>query len=451
MADSLAKIACRLYGLAHHREFGASRPLEGNAAYMGRDERYWWGYKFYCSPIEEAEPGSGLEDFFRGQDLDFSHAGAASEKADPSFVETAAMTLCAGGDILVSPQLRPETTPFLWDDVRDFYFGGDLSYANLETPVAPSSPPGYLPASILEAPALNSSPEMFDRIVDGGRGVDLFSTANNHCLDQGEAGLRETLDFLDARGYPHVGTARSPEERDAVVMIERKGVKLAFISSTFALNWKDLPPGKDYLANYLRLNRPETDISPLARQVEAARAAGADAVVAFLHWSLEFESFPIRNVVAMGHRLIELGIDLIVGNHPHGVQPIERHAYIDSRTGAPREGLIIYALGDLVSHRHHCLPDSRLGNLASVRISKGMANGRPETRVTSLKILPTFLHSRMEGGSCRDFRIYDFRRLATELRAGENRPGLSGPEQKEFWRLEALMNRVLFAALKNGG
>ncbi len=143
---------------------------------------------------------------------------------------------------------------------------------------------------------LNSTPAMFDRIHEGGKGVGLFSTANNHCLDQGEAGLRETLDFLDSRGCPHVGTARSREERDAVVMVDRNGVKLAFLSFTFALNWKELTEGKGYLANYLRLNRPGTDISPIAAQVAAARAAGADAVVACLHWSLEFESYPIKNV-----------------------------------------------------------------------------------------------------------------------------------------------------------
>ena len=118
--------------------------------------------KFYCSPIERAELGSGLEEFFRDQNLDF---------ASEDFVETAAMTLCVGGDILVSPQLRPETTKHLWDDVRDFYFGADIVYANLETPVAPSSAPGFLPASVLEAPALNGTPEMFNCIVEGAKGA----------------------------------------------------------------------------------------------------------------------------------------------------------------------------------------------------------------------------------------------------------------------------------------
>ena len=439
MADTLVKASCWLYGLRHRKEFRASRPLEGNAAYMGLDERYWWGYKFYFGPIEEPEQGSNLEEFFRDQDLDFAPKG--------DFVETAALTLSAGGDILVSPDLRAETTKALWDDVREFFFGTDLACANLETPVAPSSPPGFLPKSILEAPGLNSSPEMFDRLVEGGKGIGFFSTANNHCLDQGEEGLRETLDFLDARAYPHVGTARNPAERDRVVMVESGGVKVAFISFTFALNWKELPEGKEYLANYVRLNKPDADISPIAAQVAAARAAGADAVVGCMHWSLEFESYPVWNVVDMGHKLIELGIDVIIGNHPHNMQPIERYRYVDKASGERKEGLIFYALGDLLSVRDRVLPNSHLGLLARVRISRGKVGGKESSRISGLELLPTYLFPRFEKGVCTDFRVLDFRKLAGELREGNNRFGLSRRQARDIPRLEALMNKLLHAAI----
>lgn len=439
MADALIKLLSGFQGLVHRKEFRASRAFEGNAAYMDRAEGLWWAYKFYWGPIEEPEPESGLAAHFSGQDLSFPEP--------EGFEETASMTLAAGGDILVSPDLRPETTTALWDDVGDFYFGSDLACANLETPVSPSSPPGFLPASIVGPMALNSTPQMLDRITNGGKGISLFSTANNHCLDQGEAGLRETLDVLDGRGLGHVGTARSPEERDAVVMVERGGVKLAFISFTFALNWKALPEGKEYLANYVRLNRPDADLGPIERQVAAARAAGADAIVACLHWSLEFESYPTRNVVAMGHRLVEMGIDLIIGNHPHGIQPIERHTYADPATGEARDGLILYALGDLITVRDGILPNSHLGLLARVRIAKGRKGGREAARVAGLEVLPTYLFPRMRGKECEDFRILDLRKLAAELGAGQNRLGLSRAQARDIPRLAALMRRLLSPAL----
>lgn len=433
MADFKVKVACRIYGLRHRKAFSASRSLEGNGPFMDADEKYWWGYKYYCGPIEEPEPGAGLEGHFRGQDLDF--------RPRDGFEEAAGFTLCVGGDMMPYPGIRPETTESLWDDVRPFFFTGDLACANLESPVAPSLPARYIPESILLPGLLNGTPEMFDRIVDGGQGVTFFSTANNHCLDMGEAGLRETLDFLDARGYRHVGTARSTEERDAVVIAERNGVKVAFLSFTFGLNWGKLPEGREYLANYVRLNKPDEDLSPVARQVRAARAAGADAVVALIHWGLEFESFPVRSQVETAHRLIELGIDAIVGNHPHNVQPAERHTYTDPE-GVRRDGLILYALGDLLSI-HRTLPNSRLACLARIRISKGSVSGKSATRVTSLETLPVYLHVGRRGRQVVDYRVLDFRKLAASLRAGDDRYGLGKRKARELFRLETLMYRIL--------
>ena len=437
MADEKVKLACWLYWLRHRAQFGSARPLEGNAAFMELDERYWWGYKYYFGPVEKAESGSGLEEHFARQELDFSPAEGLDE--------TSSATLCVGGDILAHPGLNPETTKSLWDEVRDFYFSGDLACANLETPIVPSRPGSYIPKSILKAPSLNNTSGMFDRIVDGGKAIGLFSTANNHCLDQGEDGLRLTLDFLDSKGYPHVGTARSPEERDRPLIIERNGVKLAFISFTFALNWKDLPEGKDYLANYVRLNKPDADLSPVAAQVAAAREAGADVVVALLHWSLEFESYPASNIVDMGHRLAELGIDVIVGNHPHNVQPVEKHAYVDRATGERRESLILYALGDLLSI-HRTLPNSRLAMLARIKLAKA---GR--CRVTGLEVLPVYLYVDKRKGECVDYRVLDFRRLSGELHAGTNRFRLGRARVREVYRLEALMNKLLGPALRSRG
>ncbi|HRZ91240.1 MAG TPA: hypothetical protein P5117_17295, partial [Spirochaetia bacterium] len=71
MADFKVKVACRIYGFRHRKTFSASRPLEGNGPFMDADEKYWWGYKYYWGPIEEPEPGAGLEEHFRGKDLDF--------------------------------------------------------------------------------------------------------------------------------------------------------------------------------------------------------------------------------------------------------------------------------------------------------------------------------------------------------------------------------------------
>lgn len=296
--------------------------------------------------------------------------------------------------------------------------------------------------------AMNGTPAMFDRMVEGGKAVNYFSTANNHSLDMGEEGLIETLEFLDSRGYPHVGTARSPEERDKVAMVEKGGVKTAFVSFTFGTNTSKIPEGKAYLVNSIRLNKPDEDLSPLAAQVAAARAAGADFVIALLHWSLEFETYPATNIVAMGHRVAELGVDAIIGNHPHNVQPIEKYKFEDKASGAAREVLIFYALGDLLS-LHRTIPDSRLACLIRLRLSKGaVPGGAAEPRVTGLEALPVYLFQKKRGGDCADYRVLDFRKLAAELRSGVDKYGMSARMRREFFRLERLMNEVLGPALK---
>ena len=200
----------------------------------------------------------------------------------------------------------------------------------------------------------------------------------------------------------------------------------------------------------MRLNKPDVDVSPIAEQVAAARAAGADAVVACLHWSLEFESWPTRHLVELGQRLVELGIDVIIGNHPHGIQPIERHSYVDRSTGLAREGLILYAMGDLITVRDGILPNSHLGLLARLRISRGRSGGKDRVRVSGLEVLPTYLFPEMRKGKCVDFRILDLRKLAADLREGRNPQGLSRRQARDVPRLETLMRRLLDPALGNG-
>jgi poly-gamma-glutamate synthesis protein (capsule biosynthesis protein) len=443
MTTAQVKAYLRVVGPFRGAAARHSRPgFEGNGAYMSDDEKLWWGYKRFIRPVEEPEPGKGIAERFASQDLSFDYGDG--------FVESAGLSLATGGDILSSEHIRPDNTSALWDDVRSFLFGADVALANLETPVSYSVPPSFVPENILAAPPLNGSREMLDRLVGGGRSFDILSTANNHSLDMGETGLRETLELLDERGIAHVGTARSPAERDEVVLLERNGLKLAFVSFTFSLNGKSLPEGKDYLVNYLRLNKPGIGLEPLRRQVEAARAAGADAVVALLHWSLEFEAYPLQSLIDTAHRVVELGVDLVLGNHAHNIQPIENYAYADPATGRTRRGLVVYAQGDLVSY-NPAQPNTMLGYLARLRVSKGRAAGAEgagdETRITSLEVRPIYHYAAMRDGSCEGFRVVDFLALRAALSSGRNPLGLGRAERARTGKLERLCRRVIGPAL----
>ena len=422
-----------MYFWTHYWRFMRSQPFEGDGAHMDFKEGMYWAFKYYVRYIEKAERGKGLERFFDKQDLAFAPGDG--------FVEECSCTISAGGDLLPTEHLKAGNSKLLWSEVRDFYYGADLVTANLESPFAESASARYLAKPIAETPNLNNSRDIFDILVDGGRGINFFSTANNHALDQGEEGLVSTLDFLDAKGYPHVGTARSREERDKPVIVERNGIKVAFISYTFSLNKSAIPEGKDYLVNHLRLNHGGVDIGRIQRQVKEAKAAGADAVVACLHWSLEYESYPTEQLIETAHRLAESGIDVIIGNHAHSVQPIECYRHKDGGTGEEKRSLIIYALGDLVSSNQPGT-DSNLGNLAKFRISKGRSGGKACVRVNSLEILPIYIYHRMEGGECVDFRLLDLARLSDGIRAGKNTIPVTEDEGKDILRLERLAKKL---------
>ena len=432
---SLEKWKLRILALAGGDRYRYSRPVEGNFNCLEPGEFDWWKYKYYVRQIERAEKGSGTEQYFRTQDLSF--------QAGPDFGRDGVFTLTAGGDLLPGECVTPASTEHLWDDIASFYFDADVVCANLETPLAFSKPEGNAPKSgVTEAPKLNGSKEMFERFTAGGRGINFFSTANNHCLNQGESGLTDTLNFLDAGGYGHVGTARSPEERDDIPVVRKNGVGVAFLSYTFSLNGDETPPGREYEANYIRLNRPDTDLSLIRRHVRVAREKGADFVVACLHWSLEFESYPVGNVIRMGHRILEeCGADVILGNHAHVIQPIERYRFRDPVSGEEKDGLIAYSLGNLVSdfNARNC----RMSWILKIRFAAENGESGRRTAIDGLKILPVYTFERFEGKRCADFRLLDFGKLSRELKSGKNGYGLGKKQKKEFFRLEALLGRLL--------
>jgi poly-gamma-glutamate capsule biosynthesis protein CapA/YwtB (metallophosphatase superfamily) len=439
MTTILLKLLCRINWMFHKEKFKYSQETEGNSEFMGLGEKLWWGYKYFFNPVEKAEKGKHIEEYFSKQDLNFT--------VPQGFEETSSFRFTAGGDILSSYHIRPDNTLKLWEEAEDFLFDSDICYANLETPVVPSVSASFVPKNILKAPALNNTPEIFDMFYKGGKRINFFSTANNHCLDMGEAGLLETLEFLDKKGCPHIGTASTIEQRDAVPIIEKNGVRITFLSYTFSTNGKPVPEGKDYLVNYIRLNRLDCDISLIKKHVHTAKIEQkTDIVIACIHWSLEFESYPIQNVIDMGHKLMSLGIDIIVGNHPHGIQPMEKYTFLDPFSGIEKQGLIIYALGDLISC-HERIPNSRLNNLVRLNISKGRINGKKLTIISDLKIRPMYIYSKMQGDKCIDFRLLNFTKLMDEIKENNNCMNFDETTVKELKRLDVLMHKLLPAKI----
>ncbi len=247
-------------------------------------------------------------------------ASAASEApATASQGPGGAFTVVATGDVLIHPALTDQAKedgggkidyrPLL-AGIKPLISGADLGICHLETPLAPKGGPysGY--------PSFSAPPEIVDALKDTG--YDNCSTASNHTIDQGVDGATRTLDKLDEAGIKHTGSARSAEEAKKPLIVDVKGVKVAQISFSYGFNGIKVPAGKPWLVNQI-------DAEDVIAQAKAARKAGAQVVLASLHWGTEYQHDPTAEQRSLAKKLLgDDSIDLIIGHHAHVVQPFEQ-------------------------------------------------------------------------------------------------------------------------------
>lgn len=241
------------------------------------------------------------------------------------------------GDIMMhGPQIKAGQNGDNYDfthfftDIKPYLESADLAIGNLElTMVGPSVPyNGY--------PTFNSPDEIVDALLKSG--VDAVSTANNHSMDQKENGVLRTREILEKKGLKGFGTARSQEERDTPLIIEKNGVKMAFLAYTQHTNGIPVPEAKSYLVNRI-------DPQLIEQDIKKAKEKGAEFISVSLHWGDEYQREPNQFQKETAMKVLEAGADVIVGSHPHVVQPMEK-VKVDGK-----DKLIIYSLGNFISNQ----------------------------------------------------------------------------------------------------
>ena len=300
------------------------------------------------------------------------------------------ITLAAVGDVMGHTTLVDSA----WSDASgsyDFYpilapaapylKAADYTIANLETPLA-GPELGYS-----GYPAFNSPASYVAALKDCG--VDFVGTANNHSLDKGWTGIYRTLDFLDGLGIAHAGTARSYAEQQQPFLVTVKGVRLAIIDYTFGTNGISLASDRPYAVNYL-------DGDEMIAEAKKARGLGAELVIAFVHWGIENERVSDSTQRGLASRLLNNGVDAIIGSHPHVVQPIERIS--GTVGGQSRDLYVAYSLGNFSSNQRDRYTDS--GIILYLDIAKDEAGAR----VTGARYLPVYVQKTDVTGQTR-FRV----------------------------------------------
>jgi poly-gamma-glutamate capsule biosynthesis protein CapA/YwtB (metallophosphatase superfamily) len=345
-------------------------PTSGDFETMTREDIVYWLYKAQY-PVRRAVEGSGLEAFFATQ-------GSFRWSPPEGFRPSGSLRLSAAGDLMDHAYLgRSRDT--LYAEVADTIFGADVCTANLECVVHRGSREYVIRTT--EAPPLVYGPGSFEAV----RGHEdarytFVSTACNHSLDCGEAGVVQTRRALAEEGIAHHGTNESEPEASCATVVERNGIRLGMIAHTFGLNAKKPPAGKPWMVNRTLLNAgvEGTDFSRIERQIRDCRERRVDAIVGHPHWGFEHEYYPRPEQREVAHHLAELGLDVIIGHHPHVLQPVEHHR---TRRDPHRVVPIYYSLGNLVNPFSH--EAFRLGGVARVQLSRGtMPDGTTRTYVT---------------------------------------------------------------------
>ncbi|MDX9872838.1 MAG: CapA family protein [Clostridia bacterium] len=219
--------------------------------------------------------------------------------------------------------------------VQPLLSAADLTIGNLETTFAGEK------AGYSGYPRFNTPEVLAGNLQEAG--FDILTTANNHCLDKGVSGLIGTLDTLDAAGIRHTGTFRSTEEQEQILLIEKKGVKIAVLSYTYGTNGLKVPSDKPFLVNYLQAERMLAD-------VKKARTEGAQIVIACLHFGLEYQPQPNEEQRQIVRILFDEGVDIILGHHPHVLQPPYIYHYEDAVGFQDKP--VIYSLGNFISDQN---------------------------------------------------------------------------------------------------
>jgi len=239
-------------------------------------------------------------------------------------------------------------------------------------------------------------------------GFDMMLTANNHCLDRRDKGARSTLDALDRLGIDHIGTFRNAAERDSLVPFIKNinGIKVGFLNYTYGTN--GIPP-RDGMEVAL------IDRERMAREIKATRDAGAEILTVAIHWGIEYVLLENASQRDLGQWLVDQGVDLVIGGHPHVIQPMK--VVRNEKEG--KEALIVYSLGNFISNMK--TGDTRGGALVRCRIERGadgkarfvgadydtFFSAKPTGPGTNYQVIPSRMADKIPSGQKQHWLIFD--------------------------------------------
>lgn len=312
-------------------------------------------------------------------------------------------TIAAVGDILmwreqIDSAKIPGADRYSFADmfapVAPILQGADFTIGNLETTFSGKTQPYQIGSARTGFPRFNCPDELATDLLHSG--FDLLTTVNNHCLDGGPQGLCRTLDVLDQHKLAHTGTYRTKEEASTFFTKQVNGIRIGVLAYTYGTNKQQVPADSPWLVNMLAQSKIEQDITALRSQV--------DLLIVCLHFGVEFRFSPTQKQRYLVQSLLERGADVILGAHPHVLQPVVTPV-VTTGDGRKKRTLVAYSLGNFTSERMLAFDHSQCGAILRFTVEKAETG---ETAITGISVVPTFSQRYFSGGRAR-FRVIPMR------------------------------------------
>ncbi len=269
----------------------------------------------------------------------------------------------------------------------------DVAYYNQETIL------GGTELGLSSYPVFNTPQEFGLNMIE--EGFDLVSTATNHSMDMGVEGLERSYNFWKSHDDEILmeGTNMSWDERSEISVRECNGISYAFLSWTFGTNGIPTPEGMEYLVN--------TYIGYEDEMLEQVRRADemADVVIMAIHWGTEYADYPNEHQIWLAQELSDAGCDIIIGNHPHMIQPVQ---WINGH-----KTICFYALGNLISAQ---FDDSLVGMMGAVTVTKKTKGDESEIILSDVKADLHWTYG--EVNTWKDMEVIPFTQLNDSLCPG---------------------------------
>lgn len=270
----------------------------------------------------------------------------------------------------------------MFTEVEPLIKNHDLAFYNQESNIGGKS------LGLSAYPRFNSPEEIGDDMIN--LGFNLVSLANNHTMDKGEQGVINSVNYWKTKpGVYYTGEALSDEDRESNIKIEEKnGIKYAFFAYTTVTNGLLPPSGKEYLTNIYSKEKAQADINKVKDKV--------DLIIVSMHWGEEYTTTPNTSQKNIAKELSDMGVNLIIGNHAHSIQPVEMVG----------DTLVFYALGNFISAQD--TPDKQTGALVTLNIEK-----QKDGTIKFSDIKANLIYTYFKGSS--NFKIYPYTKLDNSL------------------------------------